>query len=200
MATRTDKDELPVNCFISVKIETQLRGRAYMKSLITLVLVFSVGVAYAGEKILFLKTPPGISTSQASEAVQKAALRRKWKVSTIEDNKLQVKLNHHDYEALLIFSFSDKEIRYEDLTTFYEMDDSEQENGESVPAPDRWVNNLKRDAGVFLREYQLYAVPKEKFSHEDIKLKLESLKKMYEQKLITESEYAQKKKEVLSRY
>jgi len=171
-----------------------------MKLLMTLVLILNVGVAYAGEKILFLKTPPNITISQASEAVQKAALRRKWKASKMENNTLHVKLNHHDYEAFLIFSFSDKEIWYEDLTTFFEMDDSEQENGERTPAPDRWVSNLKRDAGVFLREYQQYAVPKEKFSHEDIKLKLESLKKMYNQKLITESEYAQKKKEVLSRY
>ncbi|VAW90902.1 hypothetical protein MNBD_GAMMA21-636, partial [hydrothermal vent metagenome] len=157
-------------------------------------------VAYAGEDIFFSKIPPHITPSQALAAVQKAAIRKKWTASRLENNKLQAKLNHHDYEVLLIFSFTDNEIRYKDLTVFYEMDDSEQENGEKTPAPERWVSNLKRYTNVFLREYQLYAVPKEKFSHEDIKLKLESLKKMYNQKLITESEYAQKKKEILSRY
>jgi len=37
-------------------------------------------------------------------------------------------------------------------------------------------------------------------SHKNIEEKLKSLKKLYDKKLITESEYKSKKKEVMSRY
>ncbi len=171
-----------------------------MKIFITLLVVLNISVVQAGEDIFFTKIPANITISQAVDAVQNAAERRKWTASRLENNKLQAKLNHHDYEAVLIFSFTADEIRYTDLTIFYEMDDDEQENGEKTPAPARWVRNLKKDTNYYFRQYPVRNISQEKMSPEDLENKLAGLKKMYNKQLITEVEYNQKKKEIMSRY
>ncbi len=179
-----------------------------MKLFMTIVFLFSISTAYAGEKLQFIEVPHNIANTQVITAMKKAAVKRKWTASELADEKLQVTLNHHGYKAKLIFSFSGDHVLYEDFTTSEdsdeydsdEFDSNGKEKEESVPVPKRWLTNLRRDTLFFLERMQRRSAPVERISAEELTSKLENLKKLYDKKLITESEYLQKKKEVMSRY
>ncbi len=148
-----------------------------------------------------MKVPEGITALQANQAIKKAAIRRKWTASVLENNEVQVKLNHHGYHAQLIFSISNGEVHYKDLTTTEDDDEfSNIEAGGYTPVPRNWLNNIKRDATSFMSSMERSTKNKTKISTENLEAKLESLKKMYDRQLITESEYKKKKQEILSRY
>jgi len=174
----------------------------HMKVLVSLLLIVNLSIAYASEEIFFTNKPANVTMAQAVSAVEKAAKRRKWTPTRLADNRLEVKLEHHGYRNWLIFSFSDGGIYYTDLTTYDEADDHDDTDDHWVKkaAPRRWVKNLKKDADGYLRKYARNAPTKQESSTEVIEAKLKSLKKMYDEKLISQSEYEQKKKELLSRY
>ena len=175
--------------------------------------IFNVGIAHANEEIFFSIIPSYAITEDAINAVSAAALKRKWTVNGYENSKLRIQLDHRDYKAVLDFSFSENEIYYTDLTTY--LDDrgyDEDPFGDKVddkyvvkPAPARWIQNLKNDVNdhfnnsVYARSRKDASV-KESTSHESIESKLESLKVLYDKKLITEEEYTLKKKELMSNY
>lgn len=174
-----------------------------MKIFITLLFIFNVSAAYADESIFFSKIPLYVTTDQAIDSVKAAALKRRWTVDGIGDNELRIKLDHRGYKARLNFYFTENEIRYIDSTTGYSENvgedpfGDEQGGWEVSPAPARWITNLKNDMNVFLVNN---VSGKQSLSNEQIENKLETLKKMYDNKLITEEEYQLKKKEIMSRY
>jgi len=172
-----------------------------MKIFLVLILVLSSSIAFAADKIYLMKMPEGITAIQANQALKKAAIRRKWTASVSDNNQVQVKLDHHGYNAKLIFSISNGEVYYKDLTTTEEADEfSDVEAGGFTPVPSHWLNNIKNDATVFMNRMDRRGANQANFSAENIEAKLESLKKMYDKQLITESEYKQKKQELLSKY
>lgn len=173
-----------------------------MKILITILFFLNVSVAHAEENIFFSQIPEYISADQAVAAVKAAALKKRWTVYGMEGDKLRIDLDHRGYKAILKFSFSARNIHYSDHTTFYNESFDEDPFGEALgkweksPAPARWIANLKNEVNIYFN-----SVPaKESFSSDDVEKKLETLKNMYEKKLITEEEYQSKKKEIMSRY
>lgn len=174
-----------------------------MKRLIVLLFILNINAAYANENeaIYFMGIPSYITATQAVTAVSKAALNRKWTVSNFENNILRIELNHRSYKAVLKFSFSDNVIRYSDSTTYtYDDDDGSEEEWIPKPAPSNWIRNLKKDVNMHFARNTSIIYIREKLSDEDMTKKLESLKKLYNKKLITKKEYELKKKEIMSRY
>ncbi len=175
-----------------------------MKLLIIFLFIINVNVAYAGENIYFKKIPSYITIDNAVIAVSKAALRRKWTVYDFENKILRIELDHRGYKAALNFSFSDGDIYYVDLTTTY--DDNEfgsflgEEGWIAEPTPKPWIRNLKDDVEIFFLENKVATNFKEKNSYENVAAKLRNLKKLLDDKLITESEYKLKKNEIMSAY
>lgn len=173
-----------------------------MKRLLTLLFILNISAAHAEENIFFSQIPEYISTDQAIDAVKAAALRKRWSVHEMEDNKLPITLDHRGYKAVFKFSFSARNIHYSDHTTYYNAgfeEDSfgdEQGKWEKTPAPANWVANLKRETSAYFNRLPA----KELSSSEDVEKKLETLKKLYDKKLITEAEYESKKKDIMSRY
>lgn len=174
-----------------------------MRIIITLLFIFSVNAAHADEKIFFSQIPANISTEQAIGAVKAAALRKRWSVQEMEDGILPITLDHRGYKAVLKFYFSTRNIHYSDHTTFYNETFEEDVFGdqaagewEKSTAPARWVNNLKNE--LYANFNRIPAA--EPSSSEDVEKKLETLKNLYDKKLITEAEYLQKKKDIMSNY
>jgi len=168
-----------------------------MKIFMLLILALSTSIVFAGDKIHFMDVPEGITPIQATQALKEAAIRRKWTAFALDNNEVQVKLDHHGYNAKLIFSISNDEIYYKDLTTSEDDDDfSDSEAGDLTPVPSHWLRNIKKDATAFMNRMERKA----NVSAESIEEMLDGLKKMYDKQLITESEYKQKKQEILSRY
>ena len=188
--------------FCTIKNKILHHREEPMKILITLLFILNVSVAHAEENIFFSQIPAYISADQAVAAVKAAALKKRWTVYGMEDNKLRIDLDHRGYKAILKFSFSARNIHYSDHTTSYNESFDEDPFGEpqgkweKTPAPARWIANLKNEVNIYFN-----SVPaKESLSSEDVEKKLETLKKMYDNKLITEEEYQLKKKEIMSRY
>lgn len=174
-----------------------------MKILIILLSILNISAAHAKESILFSHIPSSyITTEQAIEAVTAAALKRKWSVHGLENNKTRIELNHRGYKAILEFSFSENEIRYSDFTTYFdEMDDDGSGEWKKGSVPGNWLYNLRSDVNtIFITMPKRKTSVKESFSHEIVVKKLESLKTLYDKKMITESEYKLKKKEIMSAY
>ena len=172
-----------------------------MKIVIAALLVLVTGIASASDKIYFLDIPKGISNQQAIKTIQKAAIRRKWTVSVLDKDKLQINLTHHGYKALLIFSAVNGGVYYKDLTTEEELDEySDGETYLRVPAPRSWVKNIKKDTERLFATVERNTEVEVKYSPEELEKKLESLKRIYDKKLITEAEYTEKKKELMSRF
>ena len=172
-----------------------------MKIVLVLLLTLYVSMAHAGDDNYFTDLPSKITKTEAIAAMKKAATQRKWSSSILNNNKLQIKLNHRNYKAWLIFSFSDDKIFYQDLTTYDGIDEFEDlEEGSPVPVPSHWLKNIKKDTIYYFNQYGSYSARAAKVSPEDVEKKLEGLKTMYDKQLITEVEYQQKKKDILSQY
>jgi hypothetical protein len=184
-----------------------------MKIFIILLTILNISAAHANEKVFFSIIPSYAITEDAVSAVSAAATQRKWTINGFKNNKLRIELEHRGYKAVLDFYFSENEIHYSDLTT-YEYDEGIDDDPfgddtasvwKASPAPDRWIQNLKNDVNIHFNN-SVYArnrrdaSRKESFSHENIENKLESLKTLYDKKLITETEYKLKKKEIMSNY
>lgn len=171
-----------------------------MKIIIILLFIFNICVASAAEKIFFTKLPSSNTTADAIAAISKAAVKRKWAVHNYENSILRVELNHRGYKAILDFTFSEGEILYSDSTTYFNngSDDFFEEGWVAKPVPKNWLLNLKSDVNAFFVENSMNI--KEQTSQENVGKKLETLKTLYDKKLITETEYELKKKEILSQY
>lgn len=173
-----------------------------MRLFITILFVLSVNVAFASESIPFMKIPPGVTTAQAVTAISNAAALRRWTAEGLENNQVRIKLNHRGYKAVLDFSFTEHEIYYSDSTTTYQKEDIDSDDGKWVksPAPQNWVLNLKRDVSKYFSMIKINNSSKKAPASETIESKLEKLKDLYDKKLINESEYEAKKKEIMSSY
>lgn len=179
-----------------------------MKIFIILLTILNISSAHANEKVFFSIIPSYALTEDAISAVSAAAIKRKWTVNGFKNNKLRIQLEHRGYKAVLDFYFSENEIHYSDLTTYeYDEDiddDSFGDDAASVwkasPAPDRWIQNLKNDTNSYFMISRRDRSVQKSFSHENVEQKLEHLKTLYDKKLITETEYEFKKKEVMSTY
>lgn len=176
-----------------------------MKIFIILLTIINISAAHASENIFFSSIPSYVTTDEAITAVTQAALKRRWTTHELENNKLRIELDHRGYKAVLNFSFSEKEIHYSDSTTYFNdifVDEDEDSKGEweASPAPGNWVKNLKNDVNGYFAISKRNRSVKESFSHENAEKKLESLKILYDKKLITEAEYTLKKEEIMSRY
>ena len=173
-----------------------------MKRLIALLFIINVSITHAEEAKFFSQIPAYISADQAVAAVKAAALKKRWTVYGMEDDKLKIGLDHRGYKAMLKFSFSARNIHYSDHTTSYNESFDEDPFGdalgkwEKVPAPARWIANLRNEVNIYYNSLPA----KELLTSEDVEKKLATLKTMYEKKLITEEEYQLKKKEIMSRY
>lgn len=179
-----------------------------------LLFMLSISATHANGEIHFSGIPANITTVEAITAVGYAAQKRKWTVSNLDNGKLRVNLNHNDYKAVLDFSFSERDIYYSDFTTYIDQDVNEDEDSleawEAKAVPRNWLANLKRDVdGFFLilknikhnrGSHSLKNNHKETLSYENVEIKLDGLKKLYDKRLIAESEYKLKKKEIMSRY
>ena len=139
----------------------------------------SVNVASAKESVFFMKIPTYITTTEAITALTKAAVKRKWTVDELKKNKLHINLNHHNYKAVLDFSFTEHEIYYSDLTTYFHSDeiDDNEEKWTGSAAPKNWALNLKSDVNSYFSLIKMNNKIKGTYSHENIKIKLENLKK-----------------------
>jgi len=174
-----------------------------MKIFITLLFILNLSAVQADESMLFSTIPSYVTTNQAISSLRAAALNREWSIDGEGDNELRIKLDHHGYKARLKFNFTVSDIRYFDSTTYYNEDMWGDEFGdekgfwEKSQAPASWIVNLKKDMNIYLVNK---APVIDSLSNEQIENKLESLKKMYDNKLITEEEYKLKKKEIMSRF
>ena len=183
-----------------------------MKTFVILVccLFFAVSIVSAKEEIFFMRVPSHISIAEAVDAVSQAAFRRRWSVEGGKNGILRITLNHRGYKAVLDFSFSNGEIHYSDLTT--RIDRASPDNGSGRPGwsgvdewvraatPKSWIRNLKKDTSRFLVLNKANGSSADSFSHKSVEEKLVSLKKLYDEGLITESEYKLKKVDILSQY
>ena len=167
-----------------------------MKILIILLTILNINAAYANESIYFLTIPSNATVDDAIGSINAAAIKRSWTVHEIDGNKIRIELDHNRYKAVLEFYFLGDKIHYSDFTT------RENPAGvvETEPAPTSWINNLKHDTSSFLALNRRCEPVKELFSHEDMVEKLESLKVLYDKKLITETQYRLKQEEIMSRY
>ena len=175
-----------------------------MRILITLLLILNISTAHSEGSIFFSQMPSHITIDQSIASVKAAALKRRWSIDGEEDNELRIKLDHRGYKARLTFNFTESEIRYFDSTTTYEEEPFGEDpfydargDWKVSPAPVKWIANLKKDMNAFLKNN---VSRRESLSNEQIEDKLKSLKRMYDNKLITEDEYKLKKKDIISRY
>ncbi len=175
-----------------------------MKIVISLLLMLCMSELYANQYVYFMRIPSTATTSEALIAVKKAALKRRWSVTKQDKETLQIKLNHSDYKAVLKFIVSGRKLLYLDSSTYLtENIDEVDEDGEwkEKAAPVKWIRYIKNDARRLLEQMTLYRTEDtEIHSKEDTESKLEGLKKLFTRKLITESEYNAKRKQILSEY
>jgi len=186
-----------------------------MRIIVFLLFIMSLNVnaVRAEEKVFFMPIPSNVSVGQAVAAVTQAALNRGWSVEESNNEKLQIKLHHRLYKAILDFSFSNSEIYYSDHTTyFYEGSGNSYDNNFSKieqgskgewkerSTPKRWIKYLKNDTARFILSNKMGGDVNNNSSNMSIEEKLGHLKKMYEDGLITESEYKLKRTELLSKY
>lgn len=152
---------------------------------------------HAKESTYFMLIPSTVTINDAVSSVKAAAIKREWAVHAIENNKLRIELNHRGYRGVLEFSFTENEIHYSDLTTYYNRSKSE---WELSPAPDSWIQNLRNDVTGYLQLNRRDLSVKESLTREDLTTKLETLKSLYDKKLITEAQYRSKQEEIMLRY
>lgn len=177
----------------------------HMKSFIlilTILTILNISVTHASEDIFFSPIPSNVTSNGAMTSVMQAAIKRQWTPHQLENNKLKIELDHRGYKAILIFSFSDKGIYYSDHTTYFSdalIDEDEEGIWEAASAPGNWIGNLKIDTNNYFAVNAGRATS-ETFSHDNVEMKLQSLKALYDKKLITESEYNSKRKKVMSSY
>jgi len=176
-----------------------------MKIFIILLTILNISAAHANEDLFFSSIPSSLTTDDAVAAVNQAALNRRWTTHGLENDKLRIELDHRGYKAVLIFSFSEKEIHYSDYTTYFNdifVDEDEDSEGEweASSAPENWIRNLQNDANSYFITSGRNRSVKESSLHDNTVNKLESLKRLYDKKLITETEYNVKKKEIMSSY
>ncbi len=188
-----------------------------MRIVIFLLFIMSLNAntVCAEEEVFFMFIPSNVSVSEAVDAVTQAAHNREWSVEGFKNGKLQIKLEHRRYRALLDFSFSGSTISYSDFTTRFNESsrgnnrgnsggnpdwNSSKDEWQKRPAPERWIKYLKEDTTRFLSSAKTGSDINNHSSSKSMEEKLEHLKKMYENGLITESEYKLKKTELLSEY
>lgn len=173
-----------------------------MKLFIFILTLLNISAAHASESIFFSFIPPNVTLDAARTSVMQAAIKRQWIPHQLENNKLKIELNHRGYMAVLIFSFSEKGVYYSDNTTYFnDFDIEEDEEGiwEKAPAPSSWIGYLKSDTNSYFLTNAGKATS-ENFSQNNIEKKLQSIKALYDKKLITEVEYTEKRKKILSNY
>jgi hypothetical protein len=173
----------------------------------------NVNTVGAEEKVFFMFIPSNVSVGEAVDAVTQAAINRGWLIEEGNNKNLRIRLDHRRYRAVLNFSFSDSTISYSDLTTRFNenfsnsrgnstgaADWSSREEWQKSTAPQRWISYLKKDTVKFIASNKRSGNINNHPSSKSIEEKLGHLKKMYENGLITESEYKLKKTELLSKY
>ena len=195
----------------------------------TLLFFLSISFAHAGKvDKYFMEIPKHIAIEEAYEVVADIAEHYKWTVlrSKSDNNSLRIKLDHRGYRAALIFYFSDLKITYSDSTKIItEIDDEfDSRYGSEVwvdhKVPPGWLKNLKRGIkkrmGRLRRDNRQHIVideiknssvsgvklktpNKTSLTIDDVQTKLEGLKNLRDKGLITQEEYDQKKKDILSR-
>lgn len=143
-----------------------------MKLLLILFFILNINITQASENIFFKEIPSYSTRVNAIMAVNKAALSRKWTAHEFENNKLRIELNHKGYKAVLEFYFSEKEILYSDLTTYYVEAFDEFSEGAWVEkqTPEHWIANLKKDTGIYFLKNQSSTELKAKLDHENMKI------------------------------
>ena len=184
-----------------------------MKTTCLLFIFFIFGCATTPEKknALFSWIPSQLDEEDARKAVQSAALQREWQVKDDETEDMEIELKHRGYHAILIFTFSDGEIRYSDDSTYFSTgsDSPELNYSSSNPSEGRWVKrsakkdwieNLKHDVSGIFSAMIVEGKSRTCSSPDPIAEKLISLKALYDQNLIAELEYQQKREEILSEY
>jgi len=184
-----------------------------MRIIVFLLFIMSLNVntVRAEEEVFFMFIPSNVSVSEAVDAVTQAALNRGWSIEENNNGKLQIKLNHRRYKAILDFSFSKGTISYSDFTTRFNESskgnssgnpdwDKSKDEWQKRPAPERWIKYLKEDTTRFISSNKMGGDINNHSSSKRLEEKLGHLKKMYENGLITESEYKLKKIELLSEY
>lgn len=178
-----------------------------MKILISVFLSFFLfqDIASAAETLLFIEIPKYVSAGEAITDIRHAAVNRKWTIIDAKSDKLKISLDHRGYQAVLEFFVSKGNIGYIDSSKYYTIS----KNWVNEPVPDNWIDNLKKDTNNYFHRRFLN---KNKNSNaqqkdcvttatlENVEKRLKGLKTLYGKGLITEKEYKNKKKEILTKY
>ena len=166
---------------------------------------------FEGEsRISFLPLQKGVPHNEALQVVAKAAVGRKWSLIDVNDEFVTINLKHHGYDAMLRFFVADNQLFYLDASVrSSNRFSSEDYSGpgddlERANAPKRWIEYLRRDTRKSLsnlaRMNAVKAEGNEEMDTKTLKSKLITLKSMFDEGLIDESEYQAKKDEILSQF
>ena len=179
-----------------------------MKVFIILIALLNISAAHADKKIFFANIPSNATTYDAIDAVISAGLKKRWKAEELDNERVQLKLDHRGYKAELNFTFTDSQIFYVDSTmylndTFLDEDSNEEGVWEKDTAPRNWIKYLKNHVNSYF-QLNVRSKPSQRRRQpvaeqpEDAETKLRKLKQLYDKDLITDEEYTLKKDMILS--
>lgn len=93
-----------------------------------------------------VNVPDGMNTNQVQQAIIKAAIGRRWNIEEKEDGLVVLRLVHRGYDATLNITYDDNEVQvYSDSWATKRNGDRKKRKD-----PEGWIENLKKDIGVFL--------------------------------------------------
>ena len=183
-----------------------------------MLLIAGSGVVEASLVVEPVEIPGKYSDEDVLILVERAAKHRGWSIIDVEKDSLTINIVRRGYDSTLEFYIENKNVQYEDDTTARirlprKSRKSNSRWRESV-VPVDWVNTIMRDVNNSLEsenevtntsELKIASVRPtigpgcdKKVSAKDTEKRLKSLKKMFRKKLINQSEYDNKKSEILA--
>lgn len=174
--------------------------------------ISGVHCARAAEGVLLEYVPPDVADAAVMDTVKQALTGRKWTVSPGEDGALIAELSDRSTDAKLEFFLEGRTVRYREVEVtkdFVSTGFGPANTGTRTPVkarstvPERWLANLRQDLSRQLAANRASApaptvpAPQTEAAASSIKARLETLKELLDAKLITQSEYEQKRQKIL---
>ena len=164
------------------------------RGLALLMMVMLSGLAIADEKRVWLvDVPSGVSDTQVMRVVKQAFIGRRGDVVAADDAAVSATIKSMSITANIRVLMDDGKLVYVDSSRRKSVDDYESVERPAT-APERWINNLRKDIGQMLAT--LGGQSGESSQAEPVD-RLRKIKDLKDAGLITEKDYEIKKQDIL---
>lgn len=155
--------------------------------------------ASAGNKTLLPRIPASLTDAQIAEVVADAFRGRRWEVARSSPKLVEGRIEHKSYVCNVVMSWPENSLNYQDDCTKMKRAGGPGATKKRVEAdaPDAWLNFLRQDIRAALSSRALSVMPPSSSGRGDVVNRLEKLEELLRKGLISDSEFKQKRTEIL---